>query len=151
MSGTLTVLVGLPGSGKTTLARKLVAEDKDHKTIRINRDDLRKMAFDAYVLPMPKDMEPLITLLEEVPVKALLRRGMRVVIDAVNIHDYTRDLWRKRAEEVGAEFEVIFLDVDAETCIARDEQRFIEDGVRRVGREVIERMAHNLDKVKDNL
>ena len=44
---TLTILRGLPGSGKTTRARELVADDP--RCARVNRDDLRMMMFGAKV------------------------------------------------------------------------------------------------------
>ena len=41
----ITILIGISGSGKTTIAKEMIS--KNQNLIRINRDDLRKTLFET--------------------------------------------------------------------------------------------------------
>lgn len=124
----LICLKGLPGSGKSTEAFRLVKEDGFK---RVNKDDLRAMIDSG---KWSKANEDNIFKMEELLAISMLSRGMSVVVDDTNFaHE---DTWKEIAESFGAEFEVKFFDVPVMECIERDSKR----GDKSVGGEVIMRM-----------
>lgn len=114
---TLTVLSGLPGSGKSTRARALAAEGG---AAVVSRDDLRKMiqVFDESELTLR-----LVQL-----GASFLRAGTSIIVDSWNLHpaDYTR--WSELAKLSGARLDWIHLDVPLELCIKRDSRRPTPNG-----------------------
>lgn len=131
---TLWITRGIPASGKTTWAMKWVSEDPENR-VRVNRDDLRKMIFDRYVLPY-KD-EKALTEVQNRMVERLLKSGYSVVVDDTNLRLKYAHNWRDIAHAVGADFEVKdFTDVPLEVAIQRDTDR-ANSGGRRVGDAVI--------------
>lgn len=115
---TLTITRGLPGSGKTTLAKAWVAEDPTHRA-RVNRDDFRSMLHGGYV-----DQERQINAARDAAITALLKRGIDVVADDTCLPQrHARDL-RRLAMLAGADFDVWDLtNVFVDTCITRDAGR----------------------------
>jgi len=131
---------GLPGSGKSTFARRWVAEDPTGR-YRVNRDDLRAMGHDSTHVKASKDSpgtERIIVAARDAMVVSLLRRGIDVIVDETCLPEKVlRDL-RRLADRAGAGFEVVdFRHVPVEVCVARDSQR---TGTARVGEDVIRGM-----------
>ena len=132
---TLTITRGLPGSGKTTYAKRWVSEDSLHRS-RLNRDDLRETMHGG-AHGYPRELENAITLAHHGAVKSLLLAGRDVITDDMNLSNKQVKAWMKLAKEAGAGFEVVDLtNVPVETCILRDLQRF-HSGGRQVGAEYI--------------
>lgn len=119
----LWVCRGFPGCGKSTLAKKMCAEDTNLK--EVNRDDLRK----AHILYKPGKFNKII----EIDVKRgrdkfiekFLISGCSVINSDTNIGSHEH--WIKLAEKYGAEYELIdFTDVNSsyyvsvKECIRRD-------------------------------
>lgn len=128
---TLTILRGLPGSGKTTRARELVADDP--RCARVNRDDLRMMMFGAKVNLTP-DQERAVTLAEHAMARALLP-NWNVVTDDMNLRPrYVRD-WLSIAAQRGADVVMVEMPTPLDECIDRDAQRdapVSADVIRRI-------------------
>jgi predicted kinase len=130
----VTLMAGLPGSGKSTVAKQLDA-------LRVNLDDLRKMmgwvdnsswAFDQENVAI----DTMLGLIE-----AAVEEGQDVVVDNTHLSSRIPGLIRRR---VGgrATFKVIsLLDVTVEECIERDALRDSP-----VGEAVIRKMAKRTDK-----
>lgn len=151
----LLITRGLPASGKSTWAETLLgvalgAMDKTHtpdeyKWVRINRDDIRKMAHNSAFIPGVT--EDVIIAMRDSMIRAALRKGWNVINDDTNLKmRVARDL-HKIAREEGVEFEIndSFLEVDVEECIRRDHHRGLDDplGINKyVGEDVIRDM-HN--------
>lgn len=132
---TLIVTVGLPGSGKTTLATDWVSK-KQADRARVNRDSLRIMLHGGRL--GTTDQEDTVTAIQHTGVLALLARGIDVVADDTNLRPGAVQTWRELADLAGAEVEVWDLtDVPVEECIRRDAGR---TGPARVGETVIRGM-----------
>jgi predicted kinase len=129
----LIATIGLPASGKTTLARAWVAEDPQHRT-RVNRDDIRGM---FGCLPIgSREQEEAVTIAQHAAIVALLQHGMDVIVDDTNLRPRTMQILRTSAQLAGADVQVLDLtDVPVDVCIARDVNRG-----RPVGEQVIRGM-----------
>jgi predicted kinase len=114
---TLTVLSGLPGSGKSTAARRHSA---DTGAIVISRDDVRKN-FDFI-------SEGDLTLLLVSLSASLLRDGVSVVVDSWNLHPKDKARWAELARLSGATLEWVHLSTSLIECIRRDAKRLTPVG-----------------------
>ncbi|PRY35390.1 AAA family ATPase [Umezawaea tangerina] len=132
----LIVTRGLPASGKTTEAKRLLGEAEPGSLVRVNRDDLRDLMHGrGYHLHVT---EKQVSLAQRASVEALLRSGVDVIVDDTNLRVRYLRAWVDLATKLGAELEVRdFTDVDVEECVRRDRDR-----ARPVGEEVI-RKAHS--------
>lgn len=135
MSGSLTITVGLPGSGKTTWA--LAEIEAGRADVRVNRDDLRMTMYGKYVLD--GSQERLVTRVQHAAIQELLAKGKRVIVDDTNLNKKTRTLLRELAERCQAAYRVNdeFLHVGVALCASRAALRLH----RPVDRNVVLNMA----------
>ena len=134
----LLILVGAPGSGKSTFARYFLRTEDNW--IRVNRDDFRLMQFgDSLMIPF---YEERISKMVEASVLTLLKSDTNVIIDATNtslrtiqymIHTYT--------EYADISFKVFDLPVDE--LVKRCDKRYEETG-KFISKSVVERNVANL-------
>jgi len=112
-------LQGLPGSGKTTFAKKFVEKNADW--VRVSRDDLRNMR-GKYWLPK---QEKMISKFESACIIDALSEEKNVVVDATNFNPKHLTNLKNiiKTEYPGIEFETKFFDVSLEKCIKRDLER----------------------------
>lgn len=116
----LTIVRGLPGSGKTTWAKA------QPDAWRVNRDDIRAMYTGVWDYGH-NSMENLVTVLQKQLIVELLVRGVHVIVDDTNLD------WRhvqmliglaRSVRDVSVQVEVKeFLHVPVEECIRRDAAR----------------------------
>ena len=132
----LVLTVGLPGSGKSTWARKWVAEDPAGRA-RVNRDDLRAMLRGELVWRDP-DLEAQVTVAQHAAVAALLGAGVSVVVDDTNLAPERLDLLARIGQDAGAQVVIHRMTTPIEECIRRDALR---PAGQRVGEAVIREMA----------
>lgn len=131
-------MVGLPASGKTTLAMEMVRADK--RCVHVSRDDFRYMLRGVGYCPRE---EELISRVFDATVQAALVAGRNVVVD--NTHCKLSYLNEGiRSVRHYADVAVVYVPVDLETAVARDSAR-----ERAVGRSVIERMHAQLHEWVD--
>lgn len=125
------VMQGLPGSGKTTIAREMMKNDGN--VVRVGRDQLRAMLhFDVW----NGKNEDLTKKAQLAVVKAMLDAGKVVLIDDTTIQQSRIDFWKNFIRENQLKADWIMLDTDLATCIQRDALR-----EHPIGREVITAMA----------
>lgn len=119
----LTITRGLPGSGKSTWAKKQPG------TVRVNRDSLRGML----LTPWPhgdRAMEAACTRVQVRAIEALLLDGHHVICDDTNLDPaWVREL-QGIAVAAGATFAVVdFTRVPLEVCIERQAGRPADEQV----------------------
>lgn len=137
---TLRITRGLPGSGKTTIARAWVAEDPARRA-RVNRDDLRAMLHDSTHIK-GNDSQPgtekSVLAARDATILVLLRWGLDVICDDTNLPASTVAQLNELATCTRSRFELVDLTgVPIDVCIARDSKRY---GRARVGEQVIRGM-----------
>lgn len=138
----LIVMVGLPASGKSTMAIDLV-RSAVHPTKRVNRDSLRSMLDCG--LPWNREQEYWVETIETEMMQKFLRIDFDVVCDDTNIKDSVRARWREVARACGAAYrEIHLLDVPLDKLLDRDAARD-----KTVGEDVILRMYQ--DYLESNL
>ena len=128
------ILIGLPGSGKTTWSKDFVSKNPDW--VRIGRDDFRFMLKDAPILE-PKGEKMLNDLMTQTARKALLS-GFNVILD--NTHCKLKYI-NEAVESLNdlADIDFRYFDTPMHTCIERDRARD-----RKVGAPIITKMAKDL-------
>lgn len=120
MKNTITLTVGLQGSGKTTWANQQV-DQAQGKTVNINKDDLRAMLHNK---AHSKGREAFVLKVQEAIIDVALNEGHNVIISDTNFGDFHID---RITEKFGKRAEIVindsFLEVSLEECLARDAAR----------------------------
>lgn len=126
----MTIMQGLPASGKSTLAKELLAKGG---TVRINKDLLRTMLhFDKFT----GINEGLTQDASKVLAETFLTRGVNVIIDDTNLNPKTVQGWKELAKSTKSKIEYQDLKTSMEECLVRDASREV-----KVGSHVIVGMA----------
>ena len=135
---TLFLLCGLPGAGKTTLARQL---EQSHLLLRLSPDDwIARMLCDAAdEAELQRLREPVESLQWDVAARSLAL-GLSVVLDWGFWSRQEREDYRARAEKLGARVELRFLEVARDELWQRLERRnqALPPGTFAVSREQLE-------------
>lgn len=119
----LLVTVGLPGSGKTRVARQLQDMfSPSRPLILVSRDDIRQNRFG--IAGNVDGFEDMVTRFEEQDVISALVAGFDVVVHDMNLRSKYRRRWAQIAAECGAVYQQIDLtDVPLEKCLDNNLKR----------------------------
>jgi predicted kinase len=121
---TLHLIVGLPGSGKTTLARQLEAK---YAALRLTTDEwhIKLFGHDYWDQMTESDEathdsrhESVESIMWDVAARVLVL-GVDVILDFGCWVRSQRDEFRSRAERLGADFEIHFADAPEEVLLER--------------------------------
>ena len=124
----LFIMQGIPGSGKSTIARKLQEESPTTRVI-VSRDAIRH-ARGVYWVP---EQEKYISQVEYSEIVFALEFGYDVIIDATNLNEKTLQKWKAIAAKYEADIEYVKVDTPLEECLRRnknaDREHVIPDDV----------------------
>jgi predicted kinase len=125
MTGTLFITRGLPASGKSTFAKKIIESRPAGTVVRLCRDDFRAMMLPSYYRQPEYRAEQIVTLVQQGQITALLLAGVDVIVDDTNLRARTVKRLAMMAEKADAKWECLdqFLEVPVEECIRRDKAR----------------------------
>ena len=119
--GRLVIVCGLPGSGKTTLAKEL---SSNGAAVRMSADDW----MDALGVNLwDQEVRAKIEALQWQVSQELLNQGVTVVIEWGTWAKVERDTLRVGAQNLGAAVELWYLDVDIDELWTRVSSRQMED------------------------
>ena len=125
---------GLPGSGKSTWAKKLIDKNPNQYK-RINKDDLRAMLDNS---KHSKDAEKFVLKIRNQIMLMALEEGKHVIIDDTNLHPKHERTIRELTKGIAEVIIQDFTDVELEVCIKRDLNR-----LNSVGEKVIRQMYND--------
>lgn len=137
------LMKGLPGSGKSTVAKKIIADNPETYK-RINRDDLRAMFDNGFA---SQANEKFIKKMRDVLIIQALEEGKSIVVDDTNLSDKNYNRISQLVREYNLKFsenvvvEIKEMDTPIEVCIERDALR-----ENPVGAKVIKRMNNQFFK-----
>ena len=126
----LTMLKGLPASGKSTHAKSILRSESNHG--RVNRDDIRKMVFGKWT----GANEKIVVEIEKAIAGILSKNGKHVIVDDTNLTSRHEDMWKQVSKDLGVQFEKKEFDTHWKECLIRDFNR-----PNPVGPNVITKMA----------
>ena len=148
----ITILVGISASGKSTWARDVLAMNRG-VYVRVSRDDIRKQLFgymDENIGEYYEDAkkynehEKTVTKLEYAMIDSALKEGKNVLVDNTNLQKTYINGYLKAFPYNDVSFKV-FDDVDIDECIKRDAMR---TGGASVGETVLRKQAKYLKQLK---
>lgn len=111
----LIIMQGIPGSGKSYKARQLLKKDNEHRTVIVNRDDIRSMLGDYWI----PSREGLVTIIEDNMIKSSLTKGYSVIVDATNLNPKTLTKLVKVAQTKKVDIEYIPVKVSINKAFIR--------------------------------
>jgi predicted kinase len=137
------ILKGLPASGKTTFAKKMMNENLG-KYIRINKDEIREMLNNKR--KGFRSREWLVVETRDNIIKSAIRKNINVIIDDTNLNPWHIKRIKELAKNI-AEVEIVDLtNTSLSLCIKRDKKRD-----HSVGEKVIKSMYEKyIKEVKNN-
>ena len=109
----LTLMIGIAGCGKSSFVNKHLA----HENQVLCLDDIRLALGSVYD---PKT-EPVVYMVVDVQTRALMERGLPIVVDATCCQKYIAEKWKKLADEYGYTLNGIYINTTLEICINRRE------------------------------
>jgi predicted kinase len=130
------ILIGLPGSGKTTWRKAKVSQG--YKGVVINPDDVRKIVFGVYFDPKKEhDVWEYIC----GKLRRALLKGESICFDATNVKKKRRKALIKLGHEYSAYIEAIYFKVPSEVVLKRNVKRPADE---RVPLGIMMRMIRNI-------
>ena len=133
----LIMMVGIPASGKTTEAMKLLGKPENKGMVRISLDDMRVLLTGKeYFFPA----EGFIRASAEFMGRYLLSQGVSVLVDATSLHKSLRKTWIGLARQCNAQAHCYVVDGDIDECLIRNRKR-----ARYVPDDVIVKMSHDME------
>ena len=142
----LIILMGLPSSGKSTIAR-LLAKELTRKTgiftIVIGSDDMRQM-IPSQLDKFDPNLEPFIKDLTLRNIKFCLKNNYIVINDDMNYYKSMRHELKQIAEEQNAHFVLIHIQISLKTALEWNKKRGLP-----VPQEVIQRVYGRFDPPGD--
>ncbi len=118
------LMIGLPGSGKSTVAEEIVK--KDEKTLIISRDAIRTMLCNGYANYKHTGIkEAHVKSMVVACMKVALERGYNVIVDETNFTKKIRAYWMRMATSIGerkgfnVKFMGMWVDTPRKICVAR--------------------------------
>lgn len=121
---TIDIFKGLPGSGKSTEAKRIV-DESNCGVVRVNKDDIRAMCHSG---KYSKGNEEMVLKIRDAIIGYAIMDGKHVIVDDTNFEPKHRERIEEIARsmrELGKEVRVRekFFDTPLEECIARDNKR----------------------------
>lgn len=139
-AGSLVVLSGLPGSGKSSLKQR-ARGFRDLPQAWISSDDIRRQLFGSrqelaadgrlYEELLQSGNDQVFAILRA-RLLARLSHGLTCIVDATSLNDAERAPYIEMARALGVPAKVLILDTPLEACIEADRHRLARVGEKRI-------------------
>ena len=142
---TLFLICGLPGAGKTTLAKQL---EKEHNALRLCPDEwITQILADINDIPELDRLRDPVESIQWDVAKRTLVLGLNVILENGFWSHQERDYFRREAEVLGANVELHYLDVDLDELWRRLSKRNADlpSGTFHVSKENLEEWATSFE------
>lgn len=124
MAGTISITVGVPGSGKTTLAQAIY-DGAPNSTVLVSRDGLRAELYNGEGI-LANNLETELSSYQREIVKKTLRADKHVIVHDMNLREKYRKQWAELAWKMGADFKILDLtSVPVSECLHRNQNRLM--------------------------
>lgn len=139
------ILLGIPGSGKSSWARKYVAQNRN--IMRISRDDMRHMLVEDI---FTDGNDNLINNAKLLLIKFGIDKDRNIILDDTHCYNdyliFIIDYIRKTAQELNKNIEIEILDFDTpiDKCIERNNNR---TGINKIPNHIIYHMVNEKRKI----
>jgi len=137
MKPILTIMSGLPKAGKSTWIEK----NKTSQDVIVSSDDIRKHILGRQFSPQD---EPFIWTLVENLIILLMVQKKDIILDATNLHVYTRSKNIPLAQEHRYKTKLVWLNTDVKECLKRNDT----SKNKKVPKEAMKRMCDVFQKVE---
>lgn len=137
MSKNLYIVVGLPGSGKSTYLH-----NKINDGIIVSRDDIRVSLINETSGYFDNEKEVFNRFVKEIQVGLDSSNNVNVFADATNINEKSRNKLLNRLKLKGVKIHTLFIYAPLEVCIERNNKR---EGVKRLPEIVIKNFNDKLE------
>lgn len=139
-SGTLVIMSGLPGAGKSHILKNSIGLDAgtcvSMDAMRIQLlGGLQDLSEGRELFRVRQDSNAAVFEICLTMVRERLRHGLTVVLDATNLNDLERKVWVETANTVGAEHLVLIVNTPLEECLKNMSSRIdwvSEETIRRM-------------------
>jgi predicted kinase len=144
---TISVLVGVSGSGKTTYATDFINKNKNW--VRVNRDDIRRQILgeltqDYYKNPKFSETEKHITVIHDEQIRYWILQGVNVIVDNTHLKDsYIKHYHNEFSHLADVKFKIF--NISAQDC---KERVVLREGHMAVDTSYIDRQHKEFQKAK---
>jgi len=118
------LMIGLPGSGKSTVAEKMLLSSK--KTVIVSRDSIREMVCGKYKNYKFTDIkEDMVKSMATACIEVAIERGLSVIVDETNFTKKSRTYWMNmiscicERKGVNVKYCGVWVDTPKGECIKR--------------------------------
>jgi predicted kinase len=145
------MMIGLPGSGKSSYAKEIIKMDSNKNTLIISRDNIREMVAGSYEAYSDyyKRTEPLVMAWVMQMIDTAMHAGRTVVLDETNINTRTRSYWidafRNMRGENGKPIQIMGLYVETDIELCKERRRFDTKNSSTDWDSVIDRMVSQFE------
>ncbi len=114
--GLLIILSGLPGAGKSTLAKMIKSNLRERRVVILEGDFIRKQMFPVQTYSLEETRKVRLAIMKETVEN--LQKGDIVIYDATNIQEQSREAGRQAARQTGCPY--IVVQVVADESLVRE-------------------------------
>ena len=136
----LIIMVGIPGSGKSTFAQHYTEDANNISTVWISRDEVRYSLISGRDEYFAKEKDVFKIFVKKI--NSALAEGKDVIADATHINAQSRKKLLSNITIPDIQIEACVMETSLQECLANNEKR---DGRARVPKEAILRMYHQVE------